>query len=118
MGSTRGVKQELDEWGAIQRLLPPGWEEEAKNKGALVRARGIRSGESLLRILLIHLALGCSLKETAIRARTVGLGRVSSVALFKRLKSSEEWLRWLSERMWSGGGGGLGACQGGGGAGG
>lgn len=111
MGSTRGVKQELDEWGAIQRLLPPGWEEEAKNKGALVRARGIRSGESLLRILLIHLALGCSLKETAIRARTVGLGRVSSVALFKRLKSSEEWLRWLSERMWSGGGGRLVASE-------
>jgi hypothetical protein len=49
-----------------------------------------------LRLLLIHLACGCSLAETAVRARLTGLGRVSAVALFKRLRASEEWLRWLA----------------------
>jgi len=111
IGPNGGIQQGLDDWGVIERLLPLDWEEEAKVKGALVRARGIGSGEALLRILLIHLASGCSLKETSVRARLMGLGRISSVALFKRLKSSEEWLRWLSERMWFGGGGKLAAAE-------
>lgn len=34
--------------------------------------------------------------ETAVRARAAGLAHLSSVALFKRLQASEEWLRWLA----------------------
>jgi len=45
---------------------------------------------------LIHLSSGCSLAETAVRARAAGLGQLSAVALFKRLQASEEWLRWLA----------------------
>jgi hypothetical protein len=44
----------------------------------------------------MHLAAGCSLAETAARARTAGLAQLSAVALFKRLQASEEWLRWLA----------------------
>lgn len=85
-----------EDWRVIRQLLPAGWEEQARLSGALRRARGVDGAEELLRILLIHLAAGHSLAETAVRARRAGLGRLSAVALFKRMQASEEWLRWLA----------------------
>ena len=84
------------EWVVLRRCHPEGWEEEARRSGALRRARGVDGAESLLRVLLMHLAAGCSLAETAARARTAGLARSSAVATFSRLQASEEWLRWLA----------------------
>jgi hypothetical protein len=94
--------QQLDDWQVICRFLPSGWEEAARRLGALHRARGIPNAEVLLRVLLAHLADGCSLKETALRARQAGWCRISSVAVFKRLQAAEQWLRWLAEQMWCG----------------
>ena len=52
----------------VLRLLPEGWQAKAKELGALRRCRKVPSAEVLLRVLLIHLAEGCSLRETALRA--------------------------------------------------
>ena len=49
---------------------------------------------------MVHLADGCSLKETALRVRQAGWCSISSVALYKRLQSAEQWLRWLAEKLW------------------
>jgi hypothetical protein len=38
------------------------------------------------------LACGCSLGETALRARKAGLAKLSDVALLKRLRKSQNWL--------------------------
>jgi len=78
--------------------LPDGWEQKARECGALTRARGIADAAALLRVLLIHLANGCSLVETSVRAQQLGLGRLNSSAVYKRLRSSEYWLRWLAEQ--------------------
>jgi hypothetical protein len=86
-----------EEWSVLRQFLPPGWEEQARQSGALRRSRGVDGPEPLLRILLIHLATGCSLAETAARAQQAGLGQLSSVALYKRLRAAEEWLRWLAD---------------------
>lgn len=94
MDSTAAVGGE--DWAVLRRFLPAGWEEEARRSGALRRARGVDGAESLLRVLLMHLAAGCSLAETAARAQAAGLAKLSAVALFKRLQASEEWLRWLA----------------------
>ena len=48
--------------------------------------------DALLRILMIHLAAGYSLKETATRAKQAGLGDLSSAAIHKRLLAAEERL--------------------------
>ena len=99
MPSERKVPEELvtDDWAVVQQFLPEGWQEQARKSGALQRTlRGVDGPEALLRILLIHLAAGCSLAETAVRAREAGFGKLSSVALFKRLRAAEEWLRWLA----------------------
>jgi hypothetical protein len=90
----------LDEdWQVIESVLPSGWEEAARQTGALIRTRGFDSPAALLRVLLIHLVDGCSLRETAVRARAGGLASVSDVALLGRLRGSGEWFRWMVEQM-------------------
>jgi hypothetical protein len=88
-----------EEWDVIERVLPEGWQEVARFSGALIRARGFDSAATLLRVLLIHLVEGCSLRETAVRARAGGLAQVSDVALLGRLRGSGEWFRWMVEQM-------------------
>lgn len=90
----------VGEWGLLTRYFPPGWEAAARSLGALRRSRRIRDPATLLRCLLVHLVDGCSLKETAVRVRAAGWADVSSVALFKRLRAAEHWLRWLAEQLW------------------
>lgn len=90
----------LDDWAVVCRFLPAGWEQAAREQGALKRARGIADAATLLRVLLVHLADGCSLQETAVRVRQAGWCKISSVALFKRLQAAEQWLRWMAERLW------------------
>lgn len=85
-----------EDWEVLERLLPPGWQEQAKALGALRRCRKFASAELLLRVMLMHLVDGCSLRETAVRAAQGGLVGVSDVALLKRLKSCGPWFRWIS----------------------
>jgi hypothetical protein len=91
-------KLDLENWAILCSFLPKGWEEMARRTGALQRARGVPDASSLLRLLLLHVGNGCSLAETSIRARQLGLD-LSSVAVFKRLQAAEEWLRWLAEQQ-------------------
>jgi hypothetical protein len=67
--------------------------------GALKRARGVKDAEVLLQLLLMHTAGGLSLKQTSMRAAELGLAEVSAVALFKRLRAAEPWLRHLSAEL-------------------
>src|SRR3954469_17518177 len=77
----------LDEdWQLVEALLPDGWMEKARELQAFRRARGIENPRALLRVMLIHLAEGCGLRETAARASLAGLAEVSDVALLKRLR--------------------------------
>jgi hypothetical protein len=92
--------QELDDWPLVCQLLPPGWQEQALLLGAQRRARGFPDAAVLLRTLLVHLAGGCSLKETVTSAQQAGWCDVSSVALFKRLRAAEQWLRWMANQLW------------------
>ena len=50
------------------------------------RSRGIIVPETLLRLFLLHVARGYSLRETAVRAREAGLATISDVGLLKRLR--------------------------------
>ncbi len=87
------------EWNILSRLLPVGWREAARTKGALVRAREIDSADTLLRLILLHAGAGLSLRQTVARAEVAGLAKLSDVALLKRLRSSEAWLRHLSQGL-------------------
>ncbi len=81
-----------EHWRILVRFLPKGWEQKAYDLGALARRRKIDSAETLLRLLLIHLADGKSLRTTAAYAKEVGLCDINDVALLHRLQVSERWL--------------------------
>ena len=60
----------LDEnWELLLTLFPLGWEQQAILSGALERLRGFDSAADLLRVLLLHVGKGYSLRETVVRAR-------------------------------------------------
>lgn len=82
-------------WRFMLKLLPARWEELARETGAVKRLRGFDSVEQLLRGLLLHVALGCSLRETVVMAKAAGWLEMSDVALLKKLRQSERWLQAL-----------------------
>ena len=84
-----------DNWKALASLFPRGWQQMAWQSGAVERLRGFPSPDLLLRVLLLHVARGYSLRETVVRAKLANWTDISDVALLKRLRSSEEWLRSL-----------------------
>ena len=89
-----------EEWAILAAFLPEGWRELASETGAMQRARGkSRSPDTLLQVLLLHVATGLSLKQAAARAKVQGLATISDVALLKRLRSADAWLGELARRM-------------------
>jgi hypothetical protein len=84
-----------DDWQIVLRFLPSHWATKATELKALVRRRKISTAEILLRVLLIHLADGKSLRTTVAYAEQIGLCRIEDVALLHRLKASTEWFRWM-----------------------
>src|SRR4029434_448763 len=89
-----------EQWEIVCQMLPEGWRDKARELKAMRRQRGeIQEAETLLRILMIHLLDGCSLRETGARAALGGLAKVSDVALLKRLRACGEWFRWMGSEM-------------------
>jgi hypothetical protein len=84
-----------ENWKVLVSLFPPGWQQMAWKSGAVQRLRGFPSPDVLLRMLMLHVARGYSLRETVVRARLANWSNISDVALLKRLRNSEEWLRLL-----------------------
>jgi len=99
MGHSHEHLTELENWEILCSFLPPEWAEQARRLGAMRRARYISDPGTVLRVLLLHLAAGCSLAETAARASASGLAQISAVGVFKRLRAAEPWLRWLAQQM-------------------
>jgi Transposase DDE domain len=82
-------------WRFLLSQLPPDWEQQAFAQGAIQRRRGFADSGSLLRTLLLHVGLGCPLRETVVAAKAAGWAQCSDVALLKRLRASEHWLHSL-----------------------
>jgi Transposase DDE domain len=87
------------DWELLLRQFPDGWETQAHLTGAIERFRRFRSVEDLLRTLLLHVGLGYSLRETAVRATQTGLARVSDVAVLDRMRKAGAWFRWICNRL-------------------
>lgn len=90
---------DLDSWEIIASFLPPDWDTQARQLGAIRRTRYNSDPSVVLRLLLLHLACGCSLAETAARASAAGLAQISAVGVFKRLRGCGAWLQWLAQQM-------------------
>lgn len=93
------VDDAISDWDLIMALLPPGWQEQARVTGALQRRRGFAGPGNLLRVLLLHLAQGISLRQTAQAAAEGDLAQVSDVAILKRLRHCGGWFAWMTQQM-------------------
>lgn len=83
------------DWDIVKGLLPGDWEAGARQCGALRRCRNVKSAETLLRLIFLHVAGGLSLRQTVVRAKALGWATLSDVALLKRLRASANWLESL-----------------------
>ncbi|MFP4541532.1 MAG: IS4 family transposase, partial [Opitutales bacterium] len=90
-----------EDWELLVSFFPEDWRALASASGAVKGLRQDKDEERLLRTLLLHVGCGHSLRETAVRARQAGLADLSDVALLKRLRKSEAWLRALCERLFA-----------------
>jgi hypothetical protein len=91
------------EWQYVLKMMPPDLEESAVAKLAITRRREIWEAADLLRLALAYGLCDYSLRETAAWARVIGVGRLSDVAVMRRLQKASAWLghvvvRWLQER--------------------
>jgi hypothetical protein len=87
-----------ESWEVIRKVFPADLDAIARQSGSLRRARNVGDAETLLRLLLMH-GGGLSLQQTVRRARQQGLGRLSAVALFKRLRRSGAFLQQLAGQL-------------------
>src|SRR5512138_3237147 len=88
-----------EDWEIIRTWLPSDLNVLARKHRFFQRARGLTDGERWLRLILMHVAGGLSLEQTALRARELGLAEISAVALFKRLRKAEDWLRAVCQHL-------------------
>jgi len=88
-----------EDWDLLLSLMPQGWRELAIETEAIKGLRKDKGEAEYLRVLLLHLACGYSLRETAVRAREANLADLSDVAVLKRLRKSKDWLHGLCLRL-------------------
>lgn len=103
MDATEGHAVVQAEWAYVIGLLPADLEESARAYGALRRRRHITSAAALLRLALGYAMCDWSLPIAAASAEMLGLGKLSHVAVLKRLRGCAPWLgrltgQWLQER--------------------
>jgi hypothetical protein len=89
-------KQQFEE---LLKLMPDGWQEKAKELGALQRVRKIKTAEELLRLIFLYLTDGRSFAGTSALLQILGNVEMSKVAVWKRIGSSADWLRWMCENF-------------------
>jgi hypothetical protein len=87
------------EWAVIEKLLPSGWREKARELGAFKKPTYLKDPAVVLRLLLLYAANDAGTRDTVAQAAAAGLGELSGVALLKRLRNSGEWLRWIASAL-------------------
>jgi len=92
--TTEIIPQIQEKWEDILRVLPAELDESARRCQAMTRARNIRNGSDLLRLILIYAMLQ-SLRVSALVASSMGLCDISAQALQERVHKSQDWLKYL-----------------------
>ena len=91
-----------EDWPVLLSFFPWNWAKLAYETQALKGLRKDKAAEDYLRTLLLHVACGHSLRETATRAKLAGLADISDVAVLGRLKKAKDWLHGLCVELFQG----------------
>jgi hypothetical protein len=84
-----------DDFESLLAYMPEGWEAKAKELGALQRARKVKTAGELLKLILLYLTEGKSFAGTSALLRLGGDIQLNKIGVYKRIRSSAEWLKWL-----------------------
>lgn len=83
----------------ITKYLPEGWREATKETGALLRAREIKTADELLELNMLYLTAAGSFGTTAALLHLATETTICKTAVYKRIKNSWAWLKWMTEKM-------------------
>jgi hypothetical protein len=61
--------------------------------------RGTKDFAGLLRLLMLHISGALSIEQTCVRARELGIARVTAMAFYKRLRKAGGWFAWMCEQL-------------------
>ncbi len=89
----------MKEINEISKYLPKGWEEKARELKALVRARQVKTAEDLLTVILTYLMRMGSFGGTATWLNLTSDLHLDKNAVYRRILSSGEWLKWMALTM-------------------
>jgi len=81
-----------EEWDILRSWISDDLSSSARRCGFVRRSTGRVDPETWLRLILMHVAGGLSLKQTMLRAGELGWCDLSHVALFKRFRVAHDWL--------------------------
>jgi hypothetical protein len=90
----------ITDFDNLMAFMPEGWEGKAKELGALQRARNVKTAEELLKLILLYLTEGKSFAGTSALLRMGGDIELNKIGVYKRIRSSAEWLKWLCENFY------------------
>lgn len=92
---------DLSRWASITSYISRhvDLDTSAREHGALVRRRGVRSAADLLQLALLYGPGGMSLRSTASFAVEAGIADVCDVSLLDRLRNSGDWLSFILNEL-------------------
>jgi hypothetical protein len=85
-------EQSFEGWTGFEEVIGIDLEKTAKETKAIQRKREISSAKDLLRLILFYVTSDWSLRLVGAWALLMGIGRLSDVAILKRLRASKAWL--------------------------
>lgn len=88
-----------ESWERVKQRLPGDLEQSAKEHKALLRRRGIRSAEALLKLAFLYSLPDWSFRQTALMATVIEICNISDVDLMRRLQGMHAWLGALVVQM-------------------
>jgi hypothetical protein len=86
----------MKEWEEITKYLPEDWEGKAKELGALIRRREIKTPEDLLSLILLYASEGGSLQATSTLMKLTAEIKLNKNAVYHRIKASWPWLQYMA----------------------
>jgi hypothetical protein len=89
------------DWKFLTTFFPEGWQELATQTGATKGLRQDKGTENLMRVALMHVGAGLSMRETVAWANQAQLAQLSDVAFYNRLKKCEPWFHALCSEMFA-----------------
>jgi len=89
------MSEQIKGYEKIITMMPKGWEEKARELGAMTRSRKIETASELLKLNLLHLTSGGSFGGTSAMLKLTEGINLNKNAVYERVCKSADWLEWL-----------------------